>query len=416
MWIGLTGEDARPLLSLDSFYGSYSLADPLESDNVEVCCIESFSKTRHADWDEQSLAAAGRWILGRLVDACSKPSIVVPFSRFPFLSTISTERQVRCLIPSRAASRFLNSKPLVESALAAETDVRLIPWFLVPRGEQRLDFIESRLRNGPIVLRISPSAGGHGHEVIHEKSQLASSRLLKTDGAVMAAPYLTDHIPVNIGGCVFPDGGVTLHTPSVQLIGIPGCTRFDLGYCGNDFAAIKQLSDSAIVVLESMALEVGKWLHSRDYVGAFGIDALVAGDDVTFVEVNPRFQSSTRLSAQLDAAVDAPDIMLDHLMAYLGVASYKSPPLREIVSRTLDRANLLCYNLTDAPLRRSSPASLRLPGVRAASLPAAGVAVRPNSKLVSLEFDASVTVDGRSLVTAAQNAYDRAGRAWSQEY
>lgn len=411
VWIGLCGEDGRPLLALDTMYGTYSLHSGLEAAGVEAASIESITKTRYADWSAPGIGAAGQSIIGRLLEACSVPALIVAFQRFPFLTMLtSANPRAEYVGPARSTSRFLNDKPLVEAPLAAETEVRLIPWQRVPAGDGRIRFLESELEKGPVTLRTSPSAGGHGHEVVTEQAQISVSRLANGDGPLMAAPYLATHVPVNVGVCVFPDGGVTLHTPSVQLIGIEGLTQFDLGYCGNDFAAVKNLSEAAIDNLESMARRVGRWMHSRGFVGAFGIDALVDGDEVLFVEVNPRFQGSTPVSAELDASVDAPDIMLDHLLASLGCASYETPPLRELVKRQPDRAFVVCYNLTDEAVYLDRPPP-EFPAVRARLLPPTDVAVHRNSKLFDLEFDASVTADGRSLTPETQTIVDAIWRA-----
>ncbi len=406
VWIGLCGEDARPFVALDAFYGSFSLHSRLAAEGVEAMSIESLTKTRYADWNAPGMGAAGQSIIGRLLEACSEPALIVAFQRFPFLTMLtSANPQTEYLGPSRSTNRLLNDKPLVEAELSAASGVSMVPWRPVPTGEERSAFIESELRGGPIALRISPAAGGQGHEVVHNSAQLGSSVLARRAGAVMVSPYLAGHIPVNVAACVFQDGGVTLHTPSIQLVGIPGLTPFDLGYCGNDFAAVKCLSGAALENLEGATRKVGRWMHSRGFVGAFGLDALVDGDDVLFVEINPRFQGSTRVSAELDAAVDAPDIMLDHVLASLGGASYETPPLTELVTRQSDRAFIVCYNLTGQPVYLGDPLP-ESPGVRASLLSAAGIAVRHNSKLFDLEFDASVTVDGRSLLPWAHDIVD----------
>ena len=98
---------------------------------------------------------------------------------------------------------------------------------------------------------------------------------MEPDGFLAASRYLDPHIPLNINACVFQDGTVTLHGPSVQLIGIPDLTRRTFGYCGNDFGAIRHLDPRFVKEFEKMVLKVGGWLWSQGYLGAFGVDALV---------------------------------------------------------------------------------------------------------------------------------------------
>jgi formate-dependent phosphoribosylglycinamide formyltransferase (GAR transformylase) len=220
------------------------------------------------------------------------------------------------------------------------------------------------------------------------------------------APFLAEHVPVCIGGCVFQDGGVTLHTPSFQVIGIPACSRYDFGYCGNDFGAIAQLSETAMKGIETCVRTAGVWLHAKGYVGAFGVDAIVRDDEVVFVEINPRFLGSSRVSAELDAAMDLPDVYFDHLMACLGLPSYASPPLAEQAAIQPARSQLLCLNLRQETLMLRE-SGMDLPaGFSAELVPKSTIRVGPEYLLFRLRANDSVTKDGKSVSEAAANAIE----------
>ena len=107
---------------------------------------------------------------------------------------------------------------------------------------------------------------------------------------IAAAPYLVPNIPLNVNACVFSDSLVSLHSPSFQLIGLPGFTSRTFGYCGNDFAQVRELEGNVLDQLEHIVLESGKWLAGKGYVGAFGVDALLCKGQVYLTEINPRFQ------------------------------------------------------------------------------------------------------------------------------
>jgi hypothetical protein len=189
---------------------------------------------------------------------------------------------------------------------------------------------------------------------------------------------------------------VTLHTPSLQLIGLPQCTPLRLGYCGNDWAAAKALEPRALEALERMGQAAGGWLGRRGFRGAFGLDAMVCGANVLFTEINPRFQGSSRISATIEEQAGLPDIFLDHLMAWLGLPSYGRPPLSELARQQRATAQIICYNL-DLGLVRL-PERLAVPeDVSQGLLPATDVTVGHNSAMFALSFEKQVTGDGISV-------------------
>jgi hypothetical protein len=155
-----------------------------------------------------------------------------------------------------------------------------------------------------------------------------------------------------------------------------------------------------------MSLAIGRWLWGRGYRGAFGLDAMVRGEHVLFTEINPRFQGSSRSSGYLDEQAGLPDIFLDHVSALLGLASYVSPPLRELAQdQTL--SHVYCYNYRGQ--FGVMPRRLAVPdGVTVFLQPDAGVQVSWRSALFELEFARRITADGMSIAPAATAALDQA--------
>src|SRR5205085_7226763 len=118
------------------------------------------------------------------------------------------------------------------------------------------------------------------------------------DELMAVAPYMAKAVPLNVGACAFADGAVSVHAPSVQLIGLPECTEQRFGYCGNDFGAVAALERAGLDTLDTMVRSAGRWLVERGYRGAFGLDALIDGPDVLLTEINPRFQGSSLFGAE----------------------------------------------------------------------------------------------------------------------
>ena len=130
------------------------------------------------------------------------------------------------------------------------------------------------------------------------------------------APYLASATPLNVGATVWPET-VTVHHPSVQLVGIPQLVTRPFGYCGNDFGLMKDTEPAIVDEVESITIRVGEWLRSQGYLGTFGVDFLVHDGQVLFSEVNPWFQGSTHASCRLSIEEDRACLMLEHLASRL---------------------------------------------------------------------------------------------------
>ncbi|MBK6489615.1 MAG: ATP-grasp domain-containing protein [Gemmatimonadetes bacterium] len=194
------------------------------------------------------------------------------------------------------------------------------------------------------------------------------------------------------------------------MIGIKQCTTRRFGYCGNDFAAAKNLTDPVLDELEKLGMQVGRWLSRNGYLGAFGIDALCHDGLVYLTEVNPRFQGSSRVTAELDAALGLSDIFLHHAASFLGLSPPPQQPLRELTRATPARAHVVCHNLLSVPAEVTSE-GVRLGLPPHDVLPAAGETVDPDAVLGVVHFDASVTTDGSDILPHAQAMLDAVIRA-----
>jgi hypothetical protein len=402
IWIGFNGMDAVSLLDIPQFSHCYSLAESLASGRrVEEFSIEEHLGVRHGNtggWDVYS--GAFDTMAQSVLDACKAPSVVMSFMPVPFLHSISFIRpQAQYLGLPWPKFELLNSKPWVEERLAGYEAIRPVPWRSLPEGASRWQAVQTELERGPVVLRAASGMGGKGHELVRNSAELTASTLMSAPTLSMG-PYIDQHVPVSVAGCVFRDGGVTLHSPSVQLIGLPELTDSPFVFCGNDYVAVKSLAANHLQRLEAAIRSAGEWLHENEYVGAFGLDAMIAGDDVWFSEINPRFPASVRLSAELDRFDGVPDLFQDHLMAWLGMDSYETPSLAGIARRQQPLSQVLCYNLSSQPVAVDREAMAVREGVRVDLAPAEGVLVQPGAVLFALVSNQQVTSDGQSLFSA----------------
>jgi hypothetical protein len=408
LWFGTRGTDALPLLSLRQFSGVFSLVAPLGlaswNDSQETC-LELLSGRRvdlnSYTIDEDSSSEA-RELHRRLVAALEPGTVLAPYRPCVFLSSAYFPRMefttyLGMFIGQQAAYEH---KPWVESELA-RVGLPIIPWryFLDEDGPVLAEWMEGRA----MVLRANYSDGGRGLTMVQANDDPRLHLPPHTEGFLAAAPFLHPNVPLNVSGCVFPDGTVTVHGPSLQLIGISACTTRPFGYCGNDFAAVgAALDKEALGQLERLVVDTGRWLHTTGYRGAFGLDALYYEGSIWLTEVNPRFQGSSAAAARVANRTGLPDVYLDHLAAFLGATpSQQRPSLAEVADLQTEEgaraSQIVCYNIGEPRRLRQDvvvpePDSGTLHGI-----PDDDVVVETEGMLFKLLVDQPVTRDGFSL-------------------
>jgi hypothetical protein len=351
VWFGTRGDDVDSVTELAEFTAAFSIIARYDRrHSIEAYSLEELSGVR-VDLDDYEIdeepdreAMAGfrrhalRVLSGRTAVFTYRPSV--------FVSALCFARRDRAhyLGMFKDHQAAFEHKPWVESALR-DVGVPSIPWTYVADEDQleTLRFLE----DGPVMLRRSRTSGGTGLTRVDDSRELASVWPREAEAYVSVAPFIDDGLPINVGAVVWRDG-VTVHPASVQLIGIAGCTARPFGYCGNDFGAITDLDPVILQAIERRTVEIGGWLRSHGYIGAFGVDFLVKDGDALFTEVNPRFQGSTHLSCQISVEMDESCILLDHLAATLGLSA---PPSRTLAdhSRTGDHAHLVVHWTGDEP-------------------------------------------------------------------
>lgn len=412
IWFGIRGEDAAPLLALDAFGASFSVTAKVGSatlDSTRDITLEQLSGVR-VDLDRYDLdfdpSAAADTFRTELLSVLSTDCVLVTYRPSEFTSGLAFSMEDTLTLAGmyKDRQRAFEHKPWVETQIARR-GVRTLDWTYV--ADSRRSIAVRKLEDGPLVLRTGRDSGGVGIDLVRTPEDLEERWPEQTDQFAAVARYLEDAIPVNLSGCVFADGSVSCHPPSVQLIGIESMTTRRFGYCGNDFGLVKDLPPSALDGLHDMLLTVGGWLCDERYLGAFGVDALVRGDEVLFTEVNARMQGSTSLSAQIAQRLDLPDLVLDHVAASLQLTmGYQSPTVREWVSMQPDVSHLVVHNVSDGRLVNVDGDPL-VTGNEQWTLDPGHVTVDPGGVLGRLLWPGRITDDGFSICNDARTAVDR---------
>ena len=414
IWFGIRGEDGESLLQFPEFEASFSIIAALRSGVIPPesnVVYEALAGNRpdldlyDLDFDATEPAQVFR---SRMLRGVGTRCVVVTYRPSAFVSALAFSMNRSMILAGLFKDRQIafEHKPWVETQLARR-GVRALGWEYVA-NEHHVRVKRLLASEGSLVLRTSRASGGVGMVRVDSDADVDELWPAANEEFVGVAPFLRHSIPVNLSGCVFADGSVRLHPPSVQLIGIPSCTDRAFGYCGNDFGAIAALDAVVVDRLDQLGRTVGHWLHDERYIGAFGLDAMCAGSDVYFTEVNARFQGSSALSAEIAAGMGEPDLFTDHLAASLGLpASGEGLSLRDWLTSQPAAAHVVVHNTTGTDVRRRPAASMMFTrGVRIAQLLPPSVSADPGAAVCRAIFDRSVTTTGFELDAASVAVVD----------
>lgn len=143
--------------------------------------------------------------------------------------------------------------------------------------------------------------------------------------ALLVSRSVGDGRSLNYHALVGADGAVTVHPPSLQLIGTVGVALHPTQFCGNDFAAVGTVAGAVRSAADAAAGAAARWLAGLGHRGLCGIDVAIGDDGVAVVDVNPRLQASTWLLTEAAAAAGRPCPGRDHLRAF-GLAALSEDP------------------------------------------------------------------------------------------
>lgn len=337
VFFGTRGDDIAALKDLPELHAAYSFISAYDQQSrVSGRAIEDISGIRvdldaydiDTDADTHSL----REFRARLLTELASPSVVFTYRPSRFLSSICFSRSASCdyLGMFKDHQWAFEHKPWVEESVG-RLGIPRVEWRFV--ADEDRHFVLPMLDKGPIVLRRSHSSGGRGLALARDEAEVELNWPNEQEAFVSVAPYIESSVPVNVGAVIW-DRDVTVHYPSVQLIGIPELTSIPFGFCGSDFSAALRLSPGTIDEIEQSTRRIGSWMQDHGYRGAFGVDFLVKDERALFMEVNPRFQGSTNLSCAISYEMAESCLMTDHLAALLHLAPPAQPdPLSERMRR-----------------------------------------------------------------------------------
>lgn len=137
------------------------------------------------------------------------------------------------------------------------------------------------------VIQKPYSSGGEGTFHINSSSSVE----IAPDEEYIIAPYIKDALSLNAHIVIF-ENGIQFYPPSVQIITE---VEHKLLYSGADFICYKTIPYHIRSQVVQVIRQIGEFIQHRGYRGVLGIDFILKGEDLYFVELNTRFQASSQL-------------------------------------------------------------------------------------------------------------------------
>lgn len=140
------------------------------------------------------------------------------------------------------------------------------------------------------ILQGCTGAGGNDTYVVNDKSWDSVKKHLNKNEIFLLSPYIKSSFSVNVH--VIIGNNIVITPASIQII---EKEEDRLIFHGSDFVEYNNITEKIKEKVRLYARRVADLIKNIGYKGILGIDFLVFNNEVYFLEINPRFQSSTPL-------------------------------------------------------------------------------------------------------------------------
>ena len=303
-WMGQRAHDAcgiNRVLPLDFIIScDYGTDVPYYFREDDVFSVEKQRGIRK-DWSNEDLSASFKGALGREIaerwNGYGKAVNLLCYRSVKRLENGSAallRKPTIYAMPERLKRRFDN-KILLQRTLPKLSLAR-IPGKVDKLGNATFNSLRGEF-SLPFVIQFPYGSSGHFTFIIREEKEYNALRKKYPDFMVVIRKYI-DGFSLNVNAVIISteDGPrVACSFPSVQITGAPECSNFPSAFCGNDYAAARDLGRGMIRQVEDHVRVIGAWMAEAGFRGIFGMDFVVGDGAVYPVEINPRFQNSTSL-------------------------------------------------------------------------------------------------------------------------
>lgn len=171
---------------------------------------------------------------------------------------------------------------------------------------------------------------GYHKFVVQQPSGFAGYGTFLLDSSDSVLDKLSDKITYSVSGYVensislnntfiISDNYIHIFEGSYQNIKVGK----ELNYDGWDFDAYKTLSDKVQKLVKDNTMKIAKKLQLSGYRGICGVDYILKDENLYFMEINPRFQSSSEYLDKVLVEKSLPSLFELNYMAFYDKAGFK---------------------------------------------------------------------------------------------
>ena len=188
----------------------------------------------------------------------------------------------------------------------------IVPMFdyHIVKGKQ-FDYKKLCIISKDLVVQSPIGSGGSRTFICNQENYEKVRRKLLLDENYSVSAYQYNNIPYNIH-CMIGSDQIVLFLPSRQEIEISDT----LEYIGNNFTGSIPIFVKAKI--KEYSIIICKKLQNMGYRGVLGIDYIYANGEIYFIEINPRFQGSTRQLDNILKKHELPSIFDYNYWAFIG--------------------------------------------------------------------------------------------------
>lgn len=173
-------------------------------------------------------------------------------------------------------------------------DIPVLKTVAMTGAECTIEYLE-KLFSGcnSFVVQGCTGAGGNDTYVVNRRTFSEIQKQLSRHEIYIASPYLERAFSVNVHVLIKENFEIT--PGSVQIVQEED---HRLVYHGGDFIEYQNISKDIKETVNMLSEKISTHIKNIGYKGVLGIDYIICGEKVYFLEINPRFQSSTALINQ----------------------------------------------------------------------------------------------------------------------
>jgi predicted ATP-grasp superfamily ATP-dependent carboligase len=221
----------------------------------------------------------------------------------------SQNKKINLCTPALKLKNFFDDKILFRRILH-EIGIKPVPGTVSLSDNLDYNSLKSKF-GAAFILKYPFASSGNKTHYVENADNLNYLKNIYQGKTVIIEQYF-ESSSINVNACITEKENI-VSQPSVQIVGIESLVKSRFGYAGNDFAALKNISDDKITEIKKITRIIMNSMVEKGYRGIMGLDFLNTDNYIYPVEINPRFQNSTSMLTLFEIQHDIIPLTFFHI-------------------------------------------------------------------------------------------------------